>query len=247
MTLSEYARRISSKPEEILAPEYKLMQALRFTLDVRQPFRGLKGVLMELLNMVEGLPNSTMQDDMLSLKGPRDGSSSTWAVPHDGPFDAKLVQDRVQAAYAAARLILDYQALMTDAYFLYTPAQILHASLYLADPELTDFYISTKLSTEDPARPRIMAAIQSCADLLAAFTKASVLTKDERAALETKLEECRDNSTRNLVENHLAKKSGEGLDDADKAKRKQAARERSEKEGHDLFGPALNLDHKGRG
>ena len=54
MTLSEYARRISTDPEQVLAPEYKVMQALRFTLDVRQPFRGLKGVLMEMLNMVEG-------------------------------------------------------------------------------------------------------------------------------------------------------------------------------------------------
>ncbi|QIW99449.1 hypothetical protein AMS68_004967 [Peltaster fructicola] len=239
MTLSEYARRISSKPEEILAPEYKLMQALRFTLDVRQPFRGLKGVLMELLNMVEGLPQPSLKDALLALSGPSDGSATAWTMPRVGATEAKHIQDRVQAAYAASRTILDNQALMTDVYFLYTPAQILHAAMYRADPELTDFYISTKLSAAEPARPRIMAAIQSCAEILGAFDKSSVLTKDERAELEAKLERCRDASTRDMVEHHLAKKIGDGLEDEDKARRRQAERERSEKEGHDLFGPSL--------
>jgi cyclin H len=52
MSLSEYARRIKTDPKHVLAPEYKIIQALRFTLDVRQPFRALKGCLMDLLNLV---------------------------------------------------------------------------------------------------------------------------------------------------------------------------------------------------
>ena len=33
--------------EDIIAPEFLVMQSLRFTFDVRHPFRGLEGGLME--------------------------------------------------------------------------------------------------------------------------------------------------------------------------------------------------------
>lgn len=239
MTLSEYARRISAKPEEVLAPEYKLMQALRFTLDVRQPFRGLKGVLMELLNMVEGMPEERLHDEMMGLGGPSDNSASAWRAFTPKRMEAKDLRDRVQAAYSAARSVLDGPALMTDVYFLYTPAQILHAAMYWADSVLAGFYLSTKLPTDSSVRPKILATIQACADMMASSSASSNLTKDHRAALEQKLERCRDPSTRDLVKTHLAKKSGDGAEDGEKAKRRKLDRERSAKEGDDLFGPGL--------
>ena len=55
VTLSEYARRISTDLEQVLGLEYKVMQALRFILDVRQPCGGLKGVPMEMLNLAADL------------------------------------------------------------------------------------------------------------------------------------------------------------------------------------------------
>lgn len=242
MTLSEYARRISSKPEEILAPEYKVMQALRFTLDVRQPFRGLKGVLMELLNMVDGLPDSSMSEGLIQLANPGSSDVTAWKPPRDGKLTTKDIKDRVHAAYSAARTILDHHALMTDVYFLYTPGQILHAALRRADTQLADHYLSTKLALSLTQRPQILATVQSCADMLAAFSTSAVLTKDERSALEAKLEMCRDETTKDMVGNHLARKVGAATDDGEKISRKKAEREKFEQEGHDLFGPPLQAN-----
>jgi cyclin H len=38
----------SNNPEEILAGEFLLCQGLRFAIDVKHPFRALRGALMEL-------------------------------------------------------------------------------------------------------------------------------------------------------------------------------------------------------
>ena len=250
MTLSEYARRISTDPEQVLAPEYKVMQALRFTLDVKQPFRGLKGVLMEMLNMAEGMVGSVegadspdaaqLQLRMMELPAP----SKKCRTPRlqSGKMDEKLLNDRIQAAYSAARTLLDAPALLTDVYFLYTPSQILLAAMHLADEPLTSFYLSTKFSVLLPGRLKILATIHTCAQLLGSFDQGQVLTKDERAGLETKLEGCRDPSTRDLVKAFAAMKQGgdeNGKIDENVAKRRKLEREKNEKEGEDLFGPSL--------
>lgn len=229
--VSAYAHRISAKPEEILASEYKVMQALRFTLDVRQPNRGLKGVMMELDNLVEGRPDAQLKGEMEALEPPREDARSSWR-PGTG------VRERVQLAYTAARGMLDSPALLTDAYFLFTPSQIVFASLQLADPPLADWYLSKKLPTTSPVRPKVLATLRSCAEMLSGFSTKNVLTKDERAALESKLEKCRDPSTRDLVKSHMAKQRGEGDDEA-KAAKKKLQREQSMKEGDDLFGPSI--------
>lgn len=251
MTLSEYARRISTDPEMVLAPEYKVMQALRFTLDVRQPWRGLKGVLMELLNMAEGMvgnvagvdpDNFTNIREMMSdLEPPAAGNRTLWTTPKDGKVGLKQVQDRVQAAYSAARNLLDAPALLTDVYFLYTPSQILLAAMQLADGPLTSFYLSTKLPMSSPTRPKILATISSCADMLASFDQSQVLTKDERAELEAKLEKCRDPATRDLVKAFASMRQDGGDEEkaGEKAKRRKIEREKSQRDGDELFGPSL--------
>ena len=252
MTLSEYARRISTDPEQILAPEYKVMQALRFTLDVKQPFRGLKGVLMEMLNMtvglagpVDGVENQDgegLQAAMADIPAPPKGKRTQWTAPASGKMEEKHLNDRVQAAYSAARTVLDAPALLTDVYFLYTPSQILLAAMHLADEPLTSFYLSTKLPVESPIRPKILATISSCADMLASYEQSKVLTKDERAALEAKLERCRDPRTKDLVKAFAAMKQGGGEDgkvDDNAVKRRKLEREKNQKEGEDLFGPSL--------
>ncbi|EMC96993.1 hypothetical protein BAUCODRAFT_435154 [Baudoinia panamericana UAMH 10762] len=250
MTLSEYARRISTDPDAVLAPEYKVMQALRFTLDVRQPYRGLKGVLMELLNMANGMVGEVidaetrgakeLQASLLDLAKPSSDAKTPWKAPATGSVDVKHLTDRINAAYSAARTILDGPALLTDAYFLYTPSQILLAALQLADEPLSSFYLTTKLPISSDVRPKILATISTCADLLFSFSDAVIISKEERARLEEKLELCRDPSTRDLVQAHAAAMRGSDEDDEAKARKRKAAREKSRQEGEDLFGPRLN-------
>ena len=229
--VSKYAQRISAKPEEILAAEYKVIQALRFTLDVRQPNRGLKGVMMELDNIVEGQPEARLKAELEALQPPAPGASTKWRAGSN-------IRERVQLAYSAAREYLDSPALLTDAYFLFTPSQIVFASLQLADPPLTDWYLSTKIPASSPIRPKVLATLRSCGEMLSSFSAGSVLTKDERAALEAKLEKCRDPSTVDLVKAHAAKQRGEGADEEAKAAKKKLQREQSMKDA-DPFGPSI--------
>jgi cyclin H len=43
-----------TKPEDVLASEFLLIQGLKFTFDVRHPFRALEGVVMELQALSRG-------------------------------------------------------------------------------------------------------------------------------------------------------------------------------------------------
>jgi len=254
VTVSDYARRISSEVESVLAAEYKVMQALRFTLDVRQPGRGLKGVLMELLNMAEGFvgtPAGTeaeaqegegnkVREAMLTLSPPPEGSKTLWrpTTSSVGKAGTKQLEERIQAAYAAARQILDAPALLTDVYFLYTPSQILLAAMLMADEPLTSFYLSTKLPASSPSRLKILRTVEACAEILSAFDQSQVLTKDQRNALEARLERCRDPGTRDLVGAFKRlKQDGDG--DEEKVKRRKLERETNQREGDELFGPSL--------
>lgn len=250
MTLSEYARRIATEPDNILAPEYKLMQALRFTLDVRQPYKGLKGVLMEMLNMAVGMTGEVegvetkgateLQNEMMRLDQPPGDARTAWKAPSSGAIDVKHLNARIEAAYSAARVILDGPALLTDAYFLYTPSQILLAALQIADSPLTAFYLSTKLPDSSENTSRILATITSCAELMAGFSEENVMSKQERVEMEERLERCRDPTTKDLVEAHLAAKRGSDSDQEEKARKKKDAREKAMREGDELFGPSLN-------
>jgi cyclin H len=74
--------------------------------------------------------------------------------------------------------------------------------------------------------------------MLSSFSASSVLTKDERAALEAKLEKCRDPSTIDLVKAHAAKQRGEGADEEAKAAKKKLQREQSMRDA-DPFGPSI--------
>lgn len=193
---------------------------------------------MELMNMVEGLPKAQYQDDMMRLGKPGKGAWTAWKMPA-GTTEGRNVKDRVEAAWAAARELLDAPALLTDAYFLYTPSQIVFAAMQTADPALTEYYLSTKLPADSFMRPRVMATIGSCAEMMAGFSKDQVLSKVERAELEAKLELCRDPSTKDIIKSHQANKQGDGKNDEEKAKRRKLQREASAREGDDLFGPSL--------
>ena len=187
--------------------------------------------MMELDNLVEGQPEARLKAELEALQPPAQGASTKWR-------SGSSIRERVQLAYSAAREYLDSPALLTDAYFLFTPSQIVFASLQLADPPLADWYLSTKIPASSPIRPKVLATLRSCAEILASFSAGSVLTKDERAALEAKLEKCRDPSTVDLVKAHAAKQRGEGVDDEAKAAKKKLQREQSMKDA-DPFGPSI--------
>jgi cyclin H len=253
--VTDYASRISAHPDAILAPEYKVMQALRFTLDVKQPYRGLKGVLMELTNLVDGLlgqidgavetsSGKKLQEKLLALPGITASSRTPWQAPPAGvKMDTVQLNDRVLAAYSASRELVDAAASLTDAYFLYTPSQIILAAMHLSDEPLTSFYLDTKLPEGSPERTKILATIHSCAEMMAAYDPKVLITKDERNRLESKLEMCRDPSTKDMVKLHAAMKRGEVDDEDDdikEAKRMKSEKQKSVKAMDDVFGPSLS-------
>ncbi|KAI5356584.1 putative cyclin [Septoria linicola] len=250
-TLSKFSRSINADPEAVLAPEYKVMQALRFMLDVRQPYRGLKGALMELLNMAEGLVDGVVQfsgqevqQAMLGLQGPDSANRTQFTMPPttNGKVEQKQLVERIQLAWTAAKNLLDTEASLTDVYFLYTPSQILFAALHVADTPLLMHYLDTKLPLALPSRSKILATVESCSVILASYNAGTNISKEERAALERKLEGCRDPNTKDLVKAAAAaKRNGteEGTIDEEKAKKIKSERAKNDKDMNDLFGPSL--------
>lgn len=236
ITLSKFCQQISADPEAVLAPEYKVMQALRFTLDVRQPFRGLKGTLMEMLDMVD----DNMQK-LRDLPEPVNGGSA-WKVPADGrAAERKHIVDRINQAYHVARNTLDAPASATDVYFLYTPSQILLAALQLADEPLLDFYLNSKHFPAEQMRSKIVSTIQECAQMMGAFRAENIIPKDVRVALEVKLEACRDPSTKDMIKNHAVMKrnGGEDGDSQDEAKKRKMEKHKTAREADNVFGPSI--------
>ncbi|KAI9746605.1 MAG: hypothetical protein M1818_000318 [Claussenomyces sp. TS43310] len=225
--LTKFADAIGkTKAEDVLASEFLLTQGLRFTFDVRHPYRALEGATMEL----QALANGTTP----ALPG---GSA---IPPSEQP---KNMSKRVREAHGKAREYLKTSALLTDVYFHYTPSQIMFASLLIADEELTMWYMSVKLQ-DTSMREKVTDTLQSCAEMLKSVPPSSQPSPAEIIVLKglaKKLQKCRNPEKMDLVAiNKAAKREGaeEGLDEKIVKKRK-LERERVEREGHDLFGPEL--------
>lgn len=220
----------NTKAEDILASEFLLTQGLRFTFDVRHPFRALEGASMEINAIAEaGIPS----------------------LPSGGDTGARLpdLVKRNKAAHGLAREYLKTSALITDVYFHYTPSQIMLAALSLADKELFEWYLNTKFPVNDSAaeemKARILETIYRCAAMLqtvdpsAAGAPSSPSEKKELAALSKKLKMCRNPEKIDLV--GLSKAKREGLADEDEkvVKKRKLERERADKSSDDPFGPSL--------
>lgn len=255
--------------EQILAPEYLIVQALRFNFEVKHPFRGLKGGHLELMDMAKGsydgpnylagegveMTSADLQNRLLELADV-DGKKGAKA-------SVSAMQKRITSAYGFASHVLKTSALLTDAYFLYTPSQVWLAAHYLADKPLTQFYIALKLPTSSPIHKKLLATIQKCADLLSshrtfhAFAPATVgkskeaVDREEEAhkaevkRLIEKLKSCRDPDKVDLVKLNQAQKRDalgeEGLEES-KAKRRKIVREGFEKEADEFWGPELKKE-----
>ena len=131
-------------PEDVIAPEFVITQGLRFTFDVRHPFRALEGGFMELVAIADDKARALGLDDEAFRDLPRrtsaQGSSESAKAPP--PRD---LHGRIRAAHAAAKGILKTSAQLSDAYFMYTPSQIWLAALYMVDEPLARAYLDCKL------------------------------------------------------------------------------------------------------
>jgi cyclin H len=215
--------------EDVLASEFLLTQGLRFTFDVRHPFRPLEGAIMELQAMSSGnIP----------------------ALPGGDPVGdlPTRMEKRVKDAHGKAREYLKISALLTDVYFHFTPSQIMMASLFIADRELTEWYIGSKFPSSYAAsadfKTKILATVEQCANMLRAvppIPEASAVEKKQLQGLAKKLKKCRNPEKMDLVALQKAKREGDAGDERVTKKRK-LERERNAKEGEDLFGPEIKTE-----
>ena len=226
-SINEFSSKIdNTKAEDVLASEFLLTQALRFTFDVRHPFRALDGATMELRAFAKG---------------------NTQSVP-GGEEPKNVLQhldNRAQHAYGQATAYLKISAQLTDVYFHFTPSQIMMASLLLADKELAEWYIRSKFpASVDPSghmANKVLGVVEKCADMMNTVppnSEPSDAEKRELSALSKKLKKCRNPEKKDLAALQRAKREGEGKDDKIIKKRK-LERQLSGKESDDLFGPEL--------
>lgn len=231
-------------PEDVIAPEFLLTQGLRFTFDVRHPQRGLEGGFMELVAMAKGsaAPGPAckrspkeLQKAILELE-PAKGSGKKATSTAD-------VVARIQAAHTRAKDLLKTSALLTDAYFHYTPSQLWLAALLQADEPVTQFYIDSKCPTPSSIKPKLLNALRACGSMFQSSPSADPRKEEvaELTKIDKKLYKCRNPEKIDLVSiNKAQKRDGEenGLDEK-AVKKRRLEREASEKEAADVFGPPI--------
>ena len=238
ISLSRFVAELNGISEDnVKAPEFLLMQGLRFTLDVRHPMKGLQGGHVEM--------------NVLAEEG-RLGSISTTGDS----------EKRIGIAADKAKHLLATAAQMTDAYFLFTPSQIWLAAMFIADRELAEAYLNNKIDTLaetldgaqiDTAifQTKLFVTISSCAKLLQSHTpveEESPAQRKEMRRIGKKLNACQNPEKTDIVavaRTKVAEKregsntgSGSEVDREKVAKKRRLERERAEREG-DVFGGDL--------
>ncbi|KAL8870911.1 MAG: hypothetical protein Q9174_003153 [Haloplaca sp. 1 TL-2023] len=244
------AEKLDVTTEAILAPEFLLTQGLRFTFDVRHPFRGLEGGFMELRAYANGKGQGGPLLEK-SSKEIREHMLQIDTLPRMAakPTTTRELIARIEGAHHESKQLLKTSALLSDAYFLYTPSQIWLSALLLVDEPLARFYISTKRTPESDIKVRLLSMLKKCGQLLRSSRTGQPDNeeKKELKRINKKLARCRNPQKMDLIGMNQAQKrdpsqnGGEGLDEK-VAKKRKLEREQSMKEGEDLFGPSI---HKG--
>lgn len=265
MSLRQFAEGIpgDTSPDEVIAPEFLLMQGLRFTFDVRHPFRGLEGGVMELSAIAQGqgqpaphIPHQTAQDlqrGLLAIAPP--------------PTPSSTIPDRIARAHGTTREMLKSAAQMTDAYFLYTPSQIWLSAFLLADRPLAEFYLDTKLGTpteptatndqstlQNPLydlRTKLLSVLHDCATLLQSYTPLSSDPEQMKnlKRIAKKLYHCQNPEKANPAQKREAAQTPTPSADTGPvtseseterlAKKRKLEQEAKQRGGQDMFGPEL--------
>ncbi|KAJ0416000.1 cyclin Ccl1 [Aspergillus carlsbadensis] len=264
LSLRQFAEGVpgDTSAEDIIAPEFLVMQSLRFTFDVRHPFRGLEGGIMELTTISQGLaqpaphaPNQSPDDlrrTMLSLPQPPNTQSSSASI-----------SDRLARAHHNTREILKLAAQMTDAYFFYTPSQIWLSALCIADRPLAEFYLDTKLTGPDldethpltQLRTKLLTTLNRCSALLESYKPLAADPEQKKALrrIGKKLYHCQNPEKVNLagqkripaaaVAAAAASASDPATPDSEMERlAKKRKLEGEAKQGNDIFGGELVME-----
>ena len=166
---------------------------------------------------------------------------------------------RIERAHGKARAILSSSALLTDAYFLFSPPQIFLGALYIVDTPLTLFYIDLKhpYPSQAPIKEQVISTVQACAEEIrkggdpgdAGVSKDEM---EEAIRIDKKLYFCRNPEKVDLLSaNKLMKRGATEDEEGDgsgglginkrerEVKKRKLEREKSFREGEDLFGSAV--------
>ncbi|KAI9677381.1 MAG: hypothetical protein M1817_006333 [Caeruleum heppii] len=241
-SLKSFAAKLpNTAPEDVIAAELLITQSLRFTLDVKHPFRALEGGFMELLALAEGkLPGG--QEAVDRLREMRGGNATR-----------EDVKNRIREAHGKAKDILKTSAQLTDAYFLYTPAQIWMASLMVVDEPLATVYLDAKFALDDLSaaqrekqlskKTRIIATLRDLAALLRSAPSVEP-SKQEHAdlkAIAKKLYHCQNPDKVDLVRLNQAQKREGGIEGAldEKALKKRKLERERLAQDEQVFGGEL--------
>ncbi|KAI4252090.1 MAG: hypothetical protein L6R42_008114, partial [Xanthoria sp. 1 TBL-2021] len=221
-SVKSFAEKLDVTTEDILASEFLLTQGLRFTFDVRHPYHGLEGGFMELLAFTNDQGEAgpainkspkDIRDEMLDMSPPPGISTKA--------KDIKELVIRCQTAHGRAKELLKTSALLTDAYFLYSPSQLWLSTLLMVDEPLARFYLDTKLPPASDIKPKLFTVLRQCAEMLRS-SPAAQPDKEEKKELkriQKKLEQCRNPHKLDLVGINKAQKrdpdmdGGNGLDE----------------------------------
>lgn len=161
-------------------------------------------------------------------------------------------QKRAETAYNESYGMLKGEVLASDAYFLYTPSQIALAALYSRDAQIARDLLKIKLTMPSAASTAggvplvarrasyeaVLAEVEGCVSEM----KIEQIGKEVRRSVSKKLDLCRNPDKVDLVGLNQAKKrdaAEDGKLDEKLVKKRKLEREKNEKEGEALFGPAL--------
>ena len=202
---------------------------------------------MELMAMINGESQSThnedlngndVQEKLLNIRPAQEGTPHTDTV--------SKTKNRIQKAHDRAVEILKTAALLSDAYFLYTPSQIWLASFMCADKPLAESFVDIKISQSSNLGQKLLRVLGDCAALLMSSISAQPDESEmkELIRIDKKLFKCRNPEKIDLVAINKAQKrdaeaqNGNALDEKVIKKRK-LERINSMKDGEDLFGPSI--------
>ncbi|KAF8425660.1 cyclin-like protein [Tirmania nivea] len=259
--LKDFSSKIpKSSPEEILAPEFVVAMGLRWCFEVKHPFRGLEGVIMELIKVAEGKytpPSDPQETNPFTPPTPAEWQAKLHNLPPLPTSPHLLPKPRIERAHGKARSLLSGPALLTDAYFLFTPPQIYLSSIYLVDPPLAHFYLDLKhpYPHQSTLLQKLKSIIESCAEEVrkggepgAQISKEEM---DEVKRIDRKLYFCRNPEKVDLV--GVSKQAKRGVTEDEESgtgaggpaetekrerevKKRKLEREKSFREGEELFG-----------
>lgn len=267
LSLSEFAKAIPKidKPADVIAPEYTLTQGLRYTFDVRHPFRGLEGGIMELQAIAQG---EGQPGPFITGQTPENMKQALSNIEPLPGFDKGSPSSRISAAHGKARDLLKTAAQMTDAYFFYTPSQIWLAALFVADKPLAQFYLDIKIGSgmntvpadsQNPLemiRTKLMTTLSDCASLLETYTPISsnpekmnslraIAKKIYQCQMIEKLDPAAPGSGQKRSTGSLPGAEGASESELERAaKKRRLERERREQESKDIFGGELVAQRK---